>query len=112
MSPLTEDLLRKPLPQRRSRPWLAWGLGFLTAVILADAVFGEAGYFAQLRAHTEYDRHAARLAGVRRENAILDERRRRLERDSAAIEDAARRDLGLLRRGEIVVLIHDRRVHP
>lgn len=105
----TEDLLRKPLPRRQARPWLAWGLAIFTIVILVDAVFGEAGYLARLRARGDYQRQVEQLAALRQENLRLQERYQRLDRDPAAIEAAAREDLGLLRRGEILFLVRDRR---
>lgn len=97
--------------RRRPRPWLAGGLAFLTTVVIVDAVFGEAGYFARIRAGAEYDRRAARLAAIRHDNAALQQRARRLG-EVAAVEEAARRELGMLRRGEILFVIHERGSNP
>ena len=97
--------------RQRPRPWLACGLAIFTAVVLVDAVFGEAGYFARMRARAEYERHLARLTVVRQDNAALRQRSRRLSHDPAAIEETAREELGMLRRGEILFQIKDRRPH-
>lgn len=107
-----QDLLVKPIRRRQPRTWLTWGLTFVTMVILVDALFGEEGYVARVRARAEYDRHILRLHAVRQENSILQERQRRLREDRGAIEEIARRDLGLIRRGEIVFLITPSRSEP
>ena len=98
--------------RRRPRPWLAWGLAIFTTVVLVEAVFGDAGYFARVRAGAKYERHVARLTAIRQDNAELQRRARRLAQDRAAIEAAAREELGLLRRGELLFLITDRHPHP
>lgn len=106
------DLLARPIRRRQPRTWLSWGLACITTVILVDAVFGDEGYVARLRARAEYSREVARLHTLRGENTVLQERQRRLREDSGAIEEAARRDLGLVRRGEIVFLITPARPRP
>ena len=64
-----------------------------------------------MRARAGYERHLARLTAIRQDNAALRQRSRRLGHDPAAIEETAREELGLLRRGEILFLIKDRRPH-
>lgn len=110
--PAAQDLLVKPIRRRQPRTWLTWGLVFVTMVILVDAVFGEEGYLARVRARAEYAREVSRLHALRLENAALQERQRRLREDRGAVEDIARRDLGLIRRGEIVFLIRPSRSAP
>lgn len=105
-------LVIETILRRRPRPWLAWGLAIFTTVVLVDAVFGEAGYFARVRAHAEYERHVGRLIAIRQENTELQRRARRLSQDAAAVEAAAREELGMLRRGELLFLIKDRRPLP
>ena len=100
-----QDFPVRPIRRRQSRTWLTWGLAFVTMVILVDALFGEEGYVARVRARAEYERHVSRLHAVRQENIVLHERQRRLREDRGAIEEMARRELGLIRRGEIVFLI-------
>lgn len=104
--------LLKPHRRRQPRTWLTWGLGVVTAVILVDAVFGDQGYVSRVRARAEYSGHVARLHRIRLENVSLQEQRRRLREDRGAIEDVARRDLGLIRRGEILFIVNERRAAP
>lgn len=107
-----KDLLVEPIRRRQRRTWLTWGLAFVTTVILVDAVFGDEGVLARRRAAAEYDRHAARLQALRQENLALRERQRRLRDDRGAVEEAARRDLGFIRRGEILFLVVPARPRP
>ena len=80
---------------------------FIAAVIVVDALVGEQGLFAMLRARRQGEELAATIARQRAENARLREEVRRLNDDPAAIEEVARRDLGLIRPGEKVFIIKD-----
>ena len=60
-----------------------------------------------LRAQHAYDELSATIARQRAENARLREEVRRLTEDPAAIEEIARRELGLIRPGERVFIIKD-----
>ena len=60
-----------------------------------------------LRARQEYDVVAAGISRLRAENARLREEARRLREEPAAIEEVARRELGLIRPGEKVFIIRD-----
>ncbi len=82
-------------------------LGFIAVLVIVDALVGDRGLVAMLRARRQYDELAARIAQERAENARLREEARRLREDPAAIEEAARRDLGLIRPGEKVFIIKD-----
>jgi cell division protein FtsB len=76
-------------------------------VIVVDGLVGERGLLAILRARQEYDQLAATIASERAENARLREQARRLKDDPAAIEEVARRELGLIRPGERLFIIKD-----
>ena len=80
---------------------------FVASLIVVDGLFGERGLLAMLRARQEYDQLATTLARQRAENARLREDVRRLNDDPRAIEEVARRELGLIRRGEKVFVIKD-----
>jgi len=80
---------------------------FVASLIVVDGLFGERGLLAMLRARQEYEQLAATLARQRAENARLREEVRRLNDDPRAIEEVARRELGLIRRGEKVFIIKD-----
>ena len=76
-------------------------------VVVVDALVGDRGLLAMLRARRQHDELAAAIARQRAENARLREEARRLREDPAAIEEVARRELGLIRRGEKVFIIKD-----
>ena len=76
-------------------------------MIVVDGLVGERGLLAILRARQEYDQLAAAIAQQRAENARLRDQARRLRDDPAAIEEVARRELGLIRPGERVFIIKD-----
>jgi cell division protein FtsB len=80
---------------------------FVAVAFVADGLVGERGLLAMLRARQEHDDLAATIARVRADNARLREEARRLREDPAAIEEVARRDLGLIRPGEKVFIIKD-----
>ena len=88
----------------RQRRW-RWGLALVSSLLVANALAGERGVIARLTAGRT---HADLLAGIeeiRRENAALRERIRRLREDPRAIEGIARRELGLMRPGERVFVV-------
>ncbi len=92
---------RRRARQRRVR----WGLAVVASLLVANALAGERGVVARLTAGRA---HADLLAGieeVRRENAALRERIRRLREDPGEIEAIARRELGLMRPGERVFVV-------
>jgi cell division protein FtsB len=77
------------------------------AAIVANSIVGDQGLFAIRRARQQYDELAATIVRERAENARLREEARRLRDDPAAIEEIARRDLGLIRPGEKVFILKD-----
>jgi cell division protein FtsB len=82
-------------------------LVFVTAVLVLNAVFGDKGVLAMMRAHREYAQLSAEVEQAREQNAQLSDQVRRLRDDPATIEDLARRQLGLIRAGEKVFIISD-----
>ena len=111
----------RPRSKRRTPPPKAPGrhratirllLLFIAAVIVVDALVGDRGLLAMMRARKEYDELAATISHDRAENARLREEARRLTDDPAAIEEVARRDLGLIRPGERVFIIKDIGARP
>ena len=80
-------------------------MAFATVVVLVDALVGEHGLAATLRARRIYDVGQARLARMRAENAALRDAARRLATDPRAIEALARTELGLIRPGEVLFVI-------
>ena len=82
-------------------------LVLVALVVVTDALIGDQGLVAMLRARRQYDQLAADIAHQRAENARLREEARRLRDDPSAIEETARRDLGLIRPGEKVFIVKD-----
>lgn len=76
-------------------------------VLVVDALVGDQGLVATMRARKQYNQLAANLAWLRSENAGLREEARRLREDPAAIEEVARRELGLMSQGETLFIIKD-----
>ena len=79
----------------------------VSAVVFVDALVGDRGYLAMRRARREYTDAALAVGRQRMDNAHLREEARRLREDPAAIEEIARRELGLIRPGEKVFIIKD-----
>jgi cell division protein FtsB len=59
------------------------------------------------RARRDYDELAGQIARMRSENARLRDTARALREDPDMIEELARRELGLIKRGEMVFIIKD-----
>jgi cell division protein FtsB len=84
----------------------------VAAVIVTDALVGDQGLIAMLHARRQYDQLAGDIARQRAENARLREEARRLRDDPTAIEEVARRELGLIRPGEKVFIVKDLPAKP
>lgn len=91
----------------RGRKWLRHGLFLITLVIVIDAVAGEKGLLALLQARREYSALERSLERARAENADLRDMARRLREDPTAIEEQARRELGLIKPGEVLFIVKD-----
>jgi cell division protein FtsB len=84
----------------------------MAVAVTVDAVVGDRGLLATLRARQQYDDLVSSIARQRLENERLREDVRRLREDPAAIEEIARRELGLIRRGEKVFIVKDLKPTP
>jgi cell division protein FtsB len=82
-------------------------LVFAAVVLIVDALVGERGLVATTRARRTSDELATRVERLRRENAQLRETARRLKEDPGTIESVARDTLGLIRPGEVLVVVKD-----
>jgi cell division protein FtsB len=97
---------RPQLPaRRRDNPWLRRALIFVTCMLLADALFGDRGVAQTTRARREHHEAEESLKRLQNENAALREKSRRLLEDPRAIEAVAREELGLIKPGEILVVV-------
>jgi len=106
----------KPTPRRRgatpkqptrNRRIVQLLVLFVASVIIVDGLVGDRGLLAMLRARHEYDQLAASISRQRAENARLRDQARRLREDPSAIEEIARRELGLIKPGERVFIVKD-----
>ena len=76
-------------------------------ILLLDALVGDKGLIAMVKARQQYRALAESLEHVRSENARLREDARRFREEPSAIEDLARREFGLLRPGEKLFILKD-----
>jgi cell division protein FtsB len=96
-----------PRQTGRTRRIVQWLVVFVASLVVIDGLVGDRGLLAIVRARHEYDNAAAMVARQRAENARLREEVRRLREDPDAIEEIARRELGLIKRGEKVFILKD-----
>ena len=82
-------------------------LGFVTLVLIINALVGERGLMETLRARRQHQELVTAIERLRAENARLRGESRRLKTDPAAIEAIARQELGLIRPGELLFIIRD-----
>ena len=100
---MTTDLPRLA-PRRVPNRWLPWALAFVACAVGLNALIGDRGLAETLRARGEQQRLTTDLARIRQENASLQDRINHLY-DPRTIEELARQELGLTRKGEVLVLI-------
>jgi cell division protein FtsB len=93
---------------RRGGRLVRYVLVFVTVILVIDAIFGEKGLLALLQARRDFAAVEQALDASRRENAALRDQARRLRDDPTAIEEIARRELGLIKPGETLFIIKDR----
>ena len=91
------------------RGWrlLRQALLLATAVFLIDAIAGEKGLLSLLQARRDYQMLEQSLDRARAANASLREHARRLREDPGAIEEEARRELGLIKPGETLFIVKE-----
>jgi cell division protein FtsB len=82
-------------------------LVFAAVVLLADALVGERGLVSTMRARTQSGALANKVEQLRQENAQLRDTATRLTEDRTTIEALARKELGLIRPGEVLVVVKD-----
>jgi cell division protein FtsB len=125
MPPVTPDPSRlrprrqdtpEPLRRKRVQPvasqsvWrrlLNFLLVFAIVVLLADALVGERGLIATTRARQQFTDLSSSVDRLRRDNHKLRDAARRLREDRTTIEEVARKELGLIRPGEVLVYLQD-----
>ncbi len=94
-------------PRRRRRRAVQYALVIAGCVVLFQGLVGEKGLLTMLKARQQYRALEASLSALKSENASLREEARRLKEDPSAIEDLARRELGLIKPGEKLFFVRD-----
>ena len=92
-------------PRRREQRWIGRALCFAGCVLAVNALIGERGLSETLRARREFRQAVSDLSRIQYENAALATTIDRLSHDADTIEDVARAELGLIRPGEILVVV-------
>ena len=80
---------------------------FFGFVLLLNALLGDQSLFAAIKSRENLRRAAQDLAELKDENSALRAEALRLREDPATLELVARQELGLARRGEILVVLTD-----
>ncbi len=79
-----------------------------TFILIVDALVGDKGLLERVRENQRSRQVAESLENLRHENAHLREQARRLrEEEPGAIESAARKQLGMIKPGEMLFIIKD-----
>jgi cell division protein FtsB len=79
-----------------------------TFILVVDALVGDKGLLERMRENQRSLQVSESLDNMRRENAQLREQARRLrEEDPGAIEAAARKQLGMIKPGEMLFIVKD-----
>lgn len=103
------DLPPRPAPRRerdeRGRRRVRLAVAFVASLLIGNAVIGDNGVVALWRLRADTASLEAEVDRLREERARLTDEARRLREDPATIEGVARRELGLVRPGERVVLV-------
>jgi len=96
----------------RRRRLVTYALALGAFVLMVNALVGERGYLATLQAKREYSALTASVAALKQENQRFMQQIQALQNDPVALEDVARRELGLVRPGETLVIIRDAPATP
>ena len=94
--------------RQRQRRIVRYVMLFVSAAFMINALVGDNGVLATLKAKRKYEDTRLAVNALRIENQRLLEDMNRLKSDPTAIEEAARKDLGLIRPGETLVIIKDK----
>jgi cell division protein FtsB len=94
-------------PRRRRRQAIQYALVAIGCLVIIEGLVGDKGLLTMLKARQQYRTLEASLSASRSENARLREEARRLKEDPSAIEELARRELGLIKPGEKLFIVKD-----
>jgi len=95
---------RRPKPERKA---LKRVIILVSMLLLGNALVGERGLIETFRAYNDSEILGREIQDLRRENESLRRTSLQLQENPEKIEELARRDLGLIRPGEILLVIRD-----
>jgi cell division protein FtsB len=107
--------VKRPAPPRtssRTGRLIQLGIAAVAMILVVESLFGSRGLSAMLDARRQYQSITADVDRLRAENLRLRYEAKRLREDPAAIEEAARRDLGYAAPGEKVFILRDAKPAP
>ncbi len=105
-----QEIRRRPVgidAKVRRQKLLRYALLSISAAFMVSALVGDKGMLSSMRARRQYAAVQQQLINLRLENQQMVSEMRRLKSDPAAIEEEARRNLGLIREGETLVIVKD-----
>ena len=105
-----QEIRRRPVgldAKIRRQKLVRYTLLTISAAFMVSALVGDNGMLSSMRARRQYAAVQQQLINLRNENQQLLNDMRRLKSDPAAIEEEARRNLGLIRAGETLVIVKD-----
>jgi cell division protein FtsB len=82
-------------------------LGLVLVLAIVDGVFGERGVLANMHLRQRNARQQASIDELTAHNASLTDDIRRLREDPSAVEELAREELGLIKDGELLIILRD-----
>ena len=94
------------IPRLRGRA-VQYLLVFLGSVLVIDALVGDKGVLQMLKKRQELRALDQNVAAARARNAQMRAEIDRIKTDPAALEEIARKDLGLIKPGEKLFIIRD-----
>ena len=76
-------------------------------VLMVNALVGENGYLATLQARSERDKLLDQIARMRIKNQQMREEIHQIRTNPSALEEAARRELNMMKPGETMIILKD-----
>lgn len=82
-------------------------MGLVLVLAVVDGVFGERGVLANMQLRQRNARQQASIDELTAHNEALTDDIRRLREDPSAVEELAREELGLIKDGELLIILRD-----
>lgn len=89
------------------RRLLRGALGIVLVLAIVDGVFGDRGVFANMEQRHANALQQAAIDELHAQNATMTDDIRRLREEESAIEELAREELGLIKDGELLIILRD-----